>query len=71
MIVAAGTEETYQGHPTTLLMPRGTIVATTYVKCRPGKEKHAVVSTRFAIDEIERTCDNVSCDGVDMAGEQP
>ena len=36
------------------LLPDGTIIATTYVKYRPGKEKHSVVSVRFKIDETDR-----------------
>ena len=35
------------------LLPDGTIVATTYVKYRPGSDKHSVVSTRFRISEID------------------
>jgi hypothetical protein len=31
----------------------GTLVATTYVKYRPGPEKHSVVSTRFSLSEID------------------
>jgi hypothetical protein len=57
VIVAAGTETIYEGHPTTLLMPDGkTIfaVATTYVKYRPGSAKHSVVGTRFKIEETDR-----------------
>lgn len=35
------------GYPGVELLPDGTIVATTYVKYAPGKEKHSVVSLRF------------------------
>jgi hypothetical protein len=35
------------GYPGMELLPDGTIVATTYVKYAPGKEKHSVVSVRF------------------------
>jgi hypothetical protein len=35
-------------------LPDGTIVATTYIKYRPGNEKHSVVSTRFTIAEIDK-----------------
>jgi hypothetical protein len=35
------------------LLPDGTIVATTYIKYRPGKKKHSVVSTRFTMKEID------------------
>ena len=30
-----------------------TIVATTYVKCNPGEEKHSVVSVCFKMDELD------------------
>jgi BNR repeat protein len=42
------------GYPGMELLPDGTIVATTYVKYRPGKKKHSVVSTRFTMDEIDK-----------------
>jgi len=35
-------------------LPDGTIVATTYVKYRPGPEKNSIVSVRFQLDEIDR-----------------
>ncbi|MBC8218104.1 MAG: exo-alpha-sialidase, partial [Planctomycetes bacterium] len=41
------------GYPGMELLPDGTIVATTYIKYRPGKEKHSVVSTRFTIYEMD------------------
>lgn len=41
------------GYPGLELLPDGTIVATTYIKYRPGSEKHSVVSTRFTIDETD------------------
>ncbi len=42
------------GYPGVELLPDGMIVATTYIKYRPGKEKHSVVSTRFTMDEIDQ-----------------
>jgi len=42
------------GYPGMELLPDGTIVATTYVKYRPGPKKHSVVSTRFKMEEIDR-----------------
>lgn len=42
------------GYPGVELLPDGTIVATTYVKYRPGPAKHSVVSTRFKIEETDR-----------------
>lgn len=41
------------GYPGLELLPDGAFFATTYIKYRPGKEKHAVVSTRFALDELD------------------
>lgn len=41
------------GYPGVELLPDGTIVATTYIKYRPGPEKHSVVSTRFKLDELD------------------
>jgi hypothetical protein len=46
------------GYPGVELLPDGTVVATTYIKYRPGPEKHSVVSVRFRLDEIDaRTAD--------------
>lgn len=42
------------GYPGMELLPDGTIVATTYIKYRPGKEKHSVISTRFTMQEVDR-----------------
>jgi hypothetical protein len=42
------------GYPGVELLPDGTIVATTYVKYHPGKEKQSVVSTRFKLEETDR-----------------
>jgi hypothetical protein len=36
------------------LLPDGTFVATTYIKHKPGPEKHSVVSVRFKLDEIDK-----------------
>jgi hypothetical protein len=41
------------GYPGMELLPDGTIVATTYVKYRPGTAKHSVVSTRFKLAETD------------------
>lgn len=48
------------GYPGVELLPDGTIVATTYIKYRPGAEQHSVVSTRFTIDEIDRMLESDS-----------
>jgi hypothetical protein len=42
------------GYPGMELLPDGTIVATTYVKYRPGPEKHSVVTTRFQLAETDK-----------------
>ena len=41
------------GYPGLELLTDGTIVATTYAKIAPGPEKHSVVSTRFALTELD------------------
>jgi len=48
------------GYPGVELLPDGTIVATTYIKYRPGNDKHSVVSARFSMDEIDRLLDALS-----------
>jgi hypothetical protein len=53
VVIAQGTASVYQGHPTTLLLPDGTFVATTYIQYRPGSEKNSVVSTRFTLAETD------------------
>jgi hypothetical protein len=42
------------GYPGLEQLPDGTIVATTYIKYRPGSEQHSVVSTRFLLPELDR-----------------
>jgi len=41
------------GYPGMAVLPDGTIVATTYIKYRPGPKRHSVVSTRFKLDELD------------------
>lgn len=41
------------GYPGVEILQDGTIVATTYIKYRPGLEKHSIVSTRFRLSEID------------------
>ena len=41
------------GYPGMELLPDGTIVATTYIKYRPGREKHSIVSTRFSLGDLD------------------
>ncbi len=42
------------GYPGLELLPDGTFVATTYVKYKPGKKKHSVVSVRFKLEEFDQ-----------------
>jgi hypothetical protein len=42
------------GYPGVELLPDDTVVATTYIKYRPGEKKHSVVSVRFKLDEVDR-----------------
>lgn len=42
------------GYPGLELLPDGTIVATTYIKYRPGVEQNSVVSTRFMLAETDK-----------------
>ena len=42
------------GYPGLEVLPDGTLVATTYVKYRPGPDRHSVVSTRFKLDALDR-----------------
>jgi hypothetical protein len=41
------------GYPGMEILPDGTIVATTYIKYKEGKDKHSVVSTRFRMKELD------------------
>lgn len=47
----AGADASY---PAIELLPDGTFVATTYIKYRPGKERHSIVSVRFTLAELDR-----------------
>ena len=42
------------GYPGLELLPDGTLVATTYIKYRPGPEKHSVVSVHLGLGETDR-----------------
>lgn len=42
------------GYPGIALLPDSTIVATTYIKYRPGPEKNSVVSVRFKLSETDK-----------------
>lgn len=41
------------GYPGVERLPSGAILATTYIKYRPGPEKHSVVCVKFTLDEID------------------
>ncbi|MGL5683190.1 MAG: sialidase family protein [Marinifilaceae bacterium] len=41
------------GYPGLEILPDGTILAITYVKYRPGQEKHSIVATRFKLSETD------------------
>lgn len=41
------------GYPGVEFLPGGDILATTYIKHRPGPEKHSVVSVRFRLSELD------------------
>lgn len=56
------------GYPGVELLTDGTIVATTYIKYRPGPEKHSVVSTRFKLAELDAIADPVVDPTVDPTG---
>ena len=48
-------------------LPDNTIAATTYIKYRPGKQKHSVIGTRFKLEEtdarLQRQLHNKSAPG--------
>ena len=45
------------GYAALEVLPDETIIATTYIKYRPGPAKHSVVSTRFKTDELDAMVD--------------
>lgn len=48
------------GYPGLALLPGGEVLALTYVKRRPGKEKHSIVATRFGVGEVMRCEESTS-----------
>ncbi|CAN5488785.1 sialidase family protein [soil metagenome] len=58
------------GYPGVELLPDGTFVCTTYVKYRPGPEKHSVVSTRFRLDETDAMVPATASATTSAAGEE-
>ena len=47
------------GYPGVHLLKDGTVVATTYVKYRPGKNRQSIVSVRFKVSETDRKAEVV------------
>lgn len=47
------------GYPGLEVLPDDTIVATTYIKYAPGKDKHSIVSVRFNIKEADEKVRNL------------
>ena len=41
------------GYPGLEILPDGTIIAITYIKLRPGKERHSIVAVRFKLEETD------------------
>lgn len=41
-------------------LPDGTVVATTYIKYRPGVARHSVVSCRFDPGEVDRQIEDAT-----------
>jgi hypothetical protein len=41
------------GYPGLELLQDDTLIATTYIKYRPGPEKHSVVSVRFTLEDMD------------------
>jgi len=52
------------GYPGLEVLPGGTLVATTYVKYRPGPEKHSVVAVRFNLNETDELAKTTAVAGV-------
>ena len=41
------------GYPGLEILPDGTIVAITYIKHKPGEEKHSIVGVKFKLSETD------------------
>lgn len=41
------------GYPGMEILEDGTVIATTYIKYKPGKKKHSVLNTRFTLAELD------------------
>ncbi|HEY2413165.1 MAG TPA: sialidase family protein [Pirellulaceae bacterium] len=53
------------GYPGLELLPDGTLVATTYVKYRPGLEQNSVVSVRFSLAETDQAGKKLSANAAE------
>jgi hypothetical protein len=56
------------GYPGMALLPDGTIVATTYIKYRPGNRKHSVVCARFQLAELDALAADITRERTPGAG---
>jgi len=41
------------GYPGMEILDDGTVIATTYIKYKPGKKQHSVLNTRFKLEELD------------------
>ena len=53
LLVQRGPRKWDCGYSGLQCLPDGTLVATTYVKYRPGPEKNSIVSVRFTLEETD------------------
>lgn len=58
------------GYPGVELLRDGTIVATTYIKYRPGPEQHSVVATRFTLAELDAAADAAIAPAAERAADE-
>jgi hypothetical protein len=59
------------GYPGLEVLPDGTIVATTYIKYRPGPQKHSVVSVRFKLGETDARVGQPTASGPSALSSSP
>lgn len=48
------------GYPGLERLADGSILATTYIKYRPGPDKHSIVCTRFSLAEADRVASRIT-----------
>ena len=46
------------GYPGLEILPDGSLLAITYIKYNPGKEKHSIVQVKFKLDETDSMLKN-------------